>query len=113
MIFTALMLLSTEASPGTPKLRVRSDGSFSIIQVADVHTGEGEASWGAAVDARTYEELGKVLRWEDPSLAVLSGDMLTGLNVDTNVSEPPRDGQQQLFSRSCDMLTHTLPSVCV
>ena len=61
-------------------LRLRADGSFSIMQVADVHTGEGEASWGAATDLRTYLALDRALarpppllrRLILPSLAVLA-----------------------------------------
>jgi 3',5'-cyclic AMP phosphodiesterase CpdA len=68
-------------------LRLRADGTFSIIQIADVHTGEGEASWGPGVDARTYHDLGQVLAAEpNLDLAVFSGDMLTGLNVDANAT---------------------------
>ena len=74
------------AAVAAPPLRLREDGSFSIMQVADVHTGEGEASWGAATDLRTYLALGQVVGLERPDLAVFSGDMLTGLNVDTNAT---------------------------
>ena len=34
-------LMASEVASRTP-LRLREDGSFSIIQVADVHTGTGE-----------------------------------------------------------------------
>ncbi len=79
----------TRASPPPPPpgvLRLRADGSFSIMQVADVHTGEGEASWGPGVDLRTYLALDRALEQEQVDLAVLSGDMLTGLNVDANAT---------------------------
>ena len=78
------LLAAAAASP--PKLRLRADGSFSIMQVADVHTGEGESSWGPRVDMRTYLALDIALEQEQPDLAVLSGDMLTGLNVDANAT---------------------------
>ena len=48
--------------------------------------GEGEASWGPAVDKRTLAALDTVLDIEKPDLAVLSGDMLTGLNIDKNAT---------------------------
>ena len=40
----ALAMLVVGVSAGKPPLRLRHDGTFSIVQVADVHTGEGEAS---------------------------------------------------------------------
>ena len=81
---TAPAAAVTDAS--TTPLRLRPDGSFSIVQIADVHTGEGEASWGPATDKVTYLAVADLLKLERPDLAVLSGDMLTGLNVDANAT---------------------------
>lgn len=81
----ALILLSSGAA-ALPPLRLRSDGSFTIVQIADVHTGEGEGSWGPKVDNKTYSVLADLLRIEHPDLAVLTGDMITGLNVDANAT---------------------------
>ena len=68
-------------------LKFDDEGVFTIAQIADVHTGEGEHSWGPRVDDHTYRDLRKVLSLEAPlSLAVLSGDMLTGLNIDNNAT---------------------------
>ena len=81
----AAALSRTEQQPS--RLRLRADHTFNIVQIADVHTGEGEESWGPGVDQHTYVDLGRVLAAE-PSLdlAVFSGDMLTGLNVDANAT---------------------------
>lgn len=83
-----LQLVSVLAQqPSRPALRLGADHTFNIMQVADVHTGEGEASWGPGVDDRTYADLGRVLAAEPRvDLAVFSGDMLTGLNVDANAT---------------------------
>jgi hypothetical protein len=81
-----LLCLAATRSTQLP-LRLRADHTFNIIQIADVHTGEGEASWGPGVDKRTYAALDLVLRAErNLDLAVFSGDMLTGLNVDANAT---------------------------
>ena len=72
-------------SAGKLPLRLRHDGTFST-QVADVHTGEGESSWGPGVDAKTYAALGALVDVEQPDLVVLSGDMMTGLNVNRNAT---------------------------
>ena len=82
----ALAMLVVGVSAGKPPLRLRHDGTFSIVQVADVHTGEGEASWGPGVDAKTYAALGALVDVEQPDLVVLSGDMMTGLNVNRNAT---------------------------
>ena len=81
-----VLLLPAASGVQKPPLRLQLDGSFSIMQVADVHTGEGEASWGPGVDLRTYVALDQALAHEQPDLAVFSGDMLTGLNVDANAT---------------------------
>jgi hypothetical protein len=68
-------------------LKFNENGVFTIAQIADAHLGEGESSWGPRIDNHTYRALRKVLRLEAPlSLAVLSGDMLTGLNIDKNAT---------------------------
>lgn len=41
----ALLVVSVYAVP--PKLRLRSDGTFTVLQLADLHYGEGEnVAWG-------------------------------------------------------------------
>jgi hypothetical protein len=83
-----LVTLAHAQLTGQP-LRLRADGTFNIMLVADVHTGEGEASWGPGVDAHTYRDLGAVVAAEGRAgldLAIFSGDMLTGLNVDANAT---------------------------
>jgi 3',5'-cyclic AMP phosphodiesterase CpdA len=90
LVILACTFLGTTGKPllfGKEVLKFNKDGVFSIVQIADVHLGEGESSWGARVDNHTYQDLKKVLELEAPlSLAVLSGDMLTGLNIDKNAT---------------------------
>ena len=84
-IIVLLMELMVTSCYNEP-LRLDEDGSFSIVQIADVHMGEGESSWGPAVDRRTLAAVDRMLMQEAPNLAILSGDMLTGLNIDTNAT---------------------------
>ena len=86
ILAVALLAGLSHAAPSQP-LRLRADHTFSIVQIADVHTGEGEDSWGPRVDQHTYTDLARVIAAEQNiDLAVFSGDMLTGLNVDTNAT---------------------------
>ena len=76
----------SHATPSQP-LRLKADHTLSIVQIADIRTGEGEDSWGPRVDQQTYTNLARVLAAEQTiDLAVFSGDMLTGLNVDANAT---------------------------
>ena len=68
-------------------LQFDANGTFKIVQIADLHTGEGEAeSWGPMQDKNSTAVIRSVLQVEKPSLVALSGDQLTGLNIDDNAT---------------------------
>lgn len=72
--------------PGTVKLK--EDGSFKVLQVADLHfsTGYGRCrdpvpestAEGCQADPRTLNFIEKVLELENPDLVILSGDQVYG-----------------------------------
>lgn len=69
-----------------PIPRIRRDGKFKIMQVADLHisTGVGicrdaePAGAKCEADPRTLEFIGKLLDQEAPDLVILSGDQVNG-----------------------------------
>jgi len=72
-----------------PVVRIRKDGKFKILQVADLHlsTGVGECrdpepkghnGGKCDADTRTLEFVEKILESEKPDLVVLSGDQVNG-----------------------------------
>jgi hypothetical protein len=77
---------------GTPRLpptyvpRVRKDGKFKIMQVADLHLSTGlgacrdpvPATGKCDADIRTLEFVAKMLDQEKPDFVVLSGDQVNG-----------------------------------
>ena len=73
--------LSFRAEPlndenGNPTGRTRH--VFKILQLTDIHYGEGPGTtWGLQQDARSIELIQSLLRAEEPDLVVLSGDNLT------------------------------------
>lgn len=84
-----------------PTLRVRKDGMFKILQVADLHfsTGVGtcrdpeppslDDSGKCEADPRTLDFIRSTLKSEQPDLVVLSGDQING--------ETSPDSQSTLF----------------
>lgn len=74
----------------TPIPRVRKDGKFKILQVADLHlsTGvgacrdaldeKGEVKGKCEADPRTLDFLERILDEEKPDMVVLSGDQVNG-----------------------------------
>ena len=51
---------------------------FKILQLADIHYGEGPGTnWGERQDAKSIELIQSLLQTESPDLVVLSGDQLT------------------------------------
>ena len=61
---------------GNPIGRTRN--VFKILQLTDIHYGEGPGTtWGQQQDARSIELIQSLLRAEEPDLVVLSGDNLT------------------------------------
>eukprot|EP00873_Tetraselmis_striata_P021352 jgi/Tetstr1/441616/TSEL_029843.t1 len=68
-------------------LRLRADGSFKVLQVADTHFGENHwDAWGAEQDANTTRLLRGLLRAEDPDLVVFSGDQISANNIYKNAT---------------------------
>ena len=61
--------------------------AWQIEQVADVHFGESEGEEsGPRQDRESKDGLRLVMALEKPSLVVLSGDQLTGLNIHRNAT---------------------------
>lgn len=60
-----------------------------MIQFADLHFGEGEdVPWGPAQDALSVAMMNRLIELEQGlDLVVLSGDQLTGLNIDENATK--------------------------
>lgn len=56
----------------------RTHQVFKILQLADIHYGEGPGTnWGERQDAKSIELIQSLLQSEAPDLVVLSGDQLT------------------------------------
>jgi len=62
--------------------------TFKILQLADLHFGEAEfTDWGPLQDEKSAGVIQKVIEKERPDLVVLSGDQLTGNDIDENATE--------------------------
>ena len=95
-----------------PTLRVRKDGKFKILQVADLHLSTGlgvcrdaepPTHHGGKCDAdpRTLDFVGLVLDSEKPDLVVLSGDQVNG--------ETAPDAQSAMFKYAELFSTRSIP----
>ena len=80
--------LSFRPSPSSP-----DTFTFTIVQIADIHLGEAEdTDWGPEQDRKTYRALERILshhstlQQRDADFILLSGDQLTGNNVDENAT---------------------------
>eukprot|EP01027_Heterolobosea_sp_BB2_P016149 GEZU01023024.1.p1 GENE.GEZU01023024.1~~GEZU01023024.1.p1 ORF type:complete len:149 (-),score=23.06 GEZU01023024.1:90-536(-) len=69
-------------------LRFRSsDSTFKIVQIADVHFGEGEDTlWGPEQDVNSTRVMNLILSIEKPDFVMLTGDQITGNNVINNAT---------------------------
>lgn len=78
-----------EAAHVKPVPRIKENGKFKIMQVADLHLSTGTGACRDAepaglngghceADPRTLEFVGKLLDQEKPDLVVLSGDQVNG-----------------------------------
>ncbi|KAF9960729.1 purple acid phosphatase [Mortierella alpina] len=72
--------------PKAPKLRFKRDGSFKIVQFADIHMATGPHSCHQAPDSmsctgdvNTLEMMERMLDAERPDLVVFSGDNVDGI----------------------------------
>src|SRR5690606_13898529 len=54
-----------------PALRFRRDGTFTILQLTDVHWRNGEAK-----DRLSLDLMNRVFEWERPDLAIFTGDLI-------------------------------------
>ena len=88
---------SLENDTPYPKLYYRKkaeEGSssliFRILQIADIHLGEEEATdWGPEQDRKTWISLNRTIQAEGKDnidLLVLSGDQITANNIDRNAT---------------------------
>lgn len=74
--------------PDIDELKVKSDGTFKVMQIADLHLSTGVGTcrdpWPSRftgecqADPKTFEFLDRVIADERPDLIVLSGDQLDG-----------------------------------
>ena len=109
---------STRRTPVRLTYRAQTKGNhqiFRILQIADIHLGEEEATdWGPEQDRKTWIALDRILRAELSSssssqhtsregscidLIVLTGDQLTANNVDTNATAYYQRLARQLSSQ--------------
>ncbi|KAF9158292.1 hypothetical protein DFQ26_007797 [Actinomortierella ambigua] len=73
--------------PSTPQLQFRKDGSFKIVQFADIHMATGghtcfnapDDKKGCVGDIDTLDMMERMLDIEKPDLVVFSGDNVDGL----------------------------------
>ena len=63
------------------EVRFNSDGKFKIIQITDIHYGETDPE----KDPKTTVLMRKLIEWEKPDLAVLTGDMVSGFDWDKSI----------------------------
>ncbi|XP_078438087.1 purple acid phosphatase 28 [Wolffia australiana] len=85
--------------PADLPLRFRPDGTFKILQVADLHYGTGEGTrcrdvaageWASCSDANSTGFLARAIRAERPDLVVFTGDNIFGPSA--------RDAAESLFA---------------
>ncbi|PLB38326.1 metallophosphoesterase family protein [Aspergillus candidus] len=62
----------------TNALRFTPEGSFKISLFSDLHYGESTNTVGPPHDAHTADTMAQILSAENPQLAVLNGDLITG-----------------------------------
>lgn len=99
-----------------PIPRVRENGRFKIMQLADLHlsTGVGHCrdslpeDWNGGkceADTRTLDFAEKILEEEQPDLVVLSGDQVNG--------ETAPDAQSAIFKYAQLLIKHKVPYVSI
>jgi Calcineurin-like phosphoesterase len=80
-----LLLQQGRIDSRKPRLSFDEHGSFKILQLTDLHLGEDPfTNWAPLADRKTFRLIRHMIQAEQPDLVVLSGDQLTGNNVDTN-----------------------------
>ncbi|KAK4100115.1 Metallo-dependent phosphatase [Parathielavia hyrcaniae] len=102
--------------PYKPVPKIRDNGKFKIMQLADLHlsTGVGNCrdalpeDWNGGnceADPRTLEFVVKILEEERPDLVVLSGDQVNG--------ETAPDTQSAIFKYAQLLIKHKVPYVSI
>ncbi|KAI1390899.1 calcineurin-like phosphoesterase [Hypoxylon trugodes] len=106
----------SQAEPVKPQPRIKDNGKFKIMQLADLHlsTGVGhcrdavpdEYEGGACLaDLRTLDFVSKLLDEEKPDLVVLSGDQVNG--------DTAPDAQSAIFKYAQLLIKHKVPYVSI
>lgn len=106
----------TPAEVHKPQPRVRDNGKFKIMQLADIHLSNGVGHCRDAVpneyhggkceaDPRTLDFVVKMLDEEKPDLVVLSGDQVNG--------DTAPDAQSAIFKYAQILIKHRIPYVSI
>jgi predicted MPP superfamily phosphohydrolase len=64
------------------KIKLDESNKLKVIQITDIHYGENEKD-----DVKTTAEMKKLIDWEKPDLAILTGDMVSNYAWD-GVTKP-------------------------
>ena len=87
----SISILPTVHKSRKPSLKFQSNDenvwTFKILQLADLHFGEDQwTDWGPEQDRKSIQAIQYFIEAERPDLVVLSGDQITGLNIDNNAT---------------------------
>ncbi|KAJ8127460.1 hypothetical protein O1611_g6177 [Lasiodiplodia mahajangana] len=105
-----------EEPPKQPTPRIRDNGKFKIMQLADLHLSTGVGHCRDAVpdeyeggpceaDPRTLDFVSRLLEEEKPDLVVLSGDQVNG--------DTAPDAQTAIFKYAHLLIKHRVPYVSI
>ncbi|KAI3324952.1 phosphatase dcr2 [Xylariaceae sp. AK1471] len=105
-----------EEPPKQPSPRIRDNGKFKIMQLADLHLSTGVGQCREAVpdeyeggpceaDPRTLDFVSRLLEDEKPDLVVLSGDQVNG--------DTAPDAQTAIFKYAHLLIKHKVPYVSI
>ncbi|GAP84023.1 putative calcineurin-like phosphoesterase [Rosellinia necatrix] len=105
-----------EDPPKQPTPRIRDNGKFKIMQLADLHLSTGVGRCRDAVpdeyeggpceaDPRTLDFVSRLLEEEKPDLVVLSGDQVNG--------DTAPDAQSAIFKYAHLLIKHKVPYVSI
>lgn len=105
-----------QPTPLKPQPRVKDNGKFKIMQLADIHLSTGVGHCREAVpdeyhggkceaDPRTLEFAERLIEEEKPDLVVLSGDQVNG--------DSAPDAQTAIFKYAQLLIKHKIPYVSI
>ncbi|KAF3001039.1 hypothetical protein E8E14_006705 [Neopestalotiopsis sp. 37M] len=106
----------SQPAPFKPQPRVKDNGKFKIMQLADIHLSTGVGHCREAVpdeyhggkceaDPRTLEFAARLIEEEKPDLVVLSGDQVNG--------DTAPDAQTAIFKYAQLLIKHKIPYVSI